>query len=130
MMGHKKIHLVESDQKKCTFLREVSMLSETNITVHNSRIENLEYFDVELITARALAPLNKLIDYAESFVNKSPTKNKPLKMLFLKGKSYRQEISNLIQKQDFSIEEFQSITDNCGKILYINKRNMLNTRNE
>ena len=130
MMGHKKIHLVESDQKKCTFLREVSMLSETNITVHNSRIENLEYFDVELITARALAPLNKLIDYAESFANKSSTKNKPLKMLFLKGKSYRQEISNLIQKQDFSIEEFQSITDKFGKILYINKRNMLKTKNE
>ena len=130
MMGHKKIHLVESDQKKCTFLREVSMLSETNITVHNSRIENLDYFDVELITARALAPLNKLIDYAEAFVNKSSIKNKPPKMLFLKGKSYRQEISNLIQKKDFSIEEFQSITDKCGKILYINKRNMLNTRNE
>ena len=130
MMGHKKIHLVESDQKKCTFLREVSMLSETNITVHNSRIENLEYFDVELITARALAPLNKLIDYAESFVNKSSTKNNPPKMLFLKGKSYKQEISNLIQKQDFSIQKLQSITDKFGKILYINKRNMLNTKNE
>ena len=130
MMGHKKIHLVESDSKKCTFLREVSMLSEINVKVHNSRIENLEYFDAELITARALAPLNKLIDYAEAFVNKSSTKNKFPKMLFLKGKSYRQEISNLIQKQDFSIEEFQSITDKFGKILYINKRNMLNTKNE
>ena len=107
MMGHKKIHLVESDQKKCTFLREVSMLSETNITVHNSRIENLEYFDVELITARALAPLNKLIDYAEAFVNKSSTKNTPPKMLFLKGKSYRQDISNLIQKQDVIFKEQQ-----------------------
>ena len=52
------------------------------------------------------------------------------KMLFLKGKSYRREISNLIQKQNFSIEEFQSITDKFGKILYINKRNMLNTKNE
>ena len=130
MMGHKKIHLVESDQKKCTFLREVSMLSETYVTVHNSRIENLEYFDAELITARALAPLNKLIAYAEAFANKSSIKNKFPKMLFLKGKSYRQEISNLIQKQDFSIEEFQSITDKFGKILYINKRNMLNTKNE
>ena len=33
-------------------------------------------------------------------------------------KSYKQEISNLIQKQEFSIEEFQSITDKFGKILY------------
>ena len=130
MMGHKKVHLVEADSKKCTFLREVSMLSEIHVKVHNSRIENLEYFDAELITARALAPLNKLIDYAEAFVNKSSNKNKPPKMLFLKGKSYRQEILNLIQKKDLSIQEFQSITDKFGKILYINKRNMLNTKNE
>ena len=130
MMGHKKIHLVESDQKKCTFLREVSMLSETYVKVHHSRIENLEYFDVELITARALAPLNKLIDYAEAFANKSSTKNKSPKMLFLKGKSYRQEISNLTQEKDFFIKEFPSITDRFGKILYINKRNMLNNNNE
>ena len=98
MMGHKKIHLVESDQKKCTFLREVSMLSETHVTIHNSRIENLEYFDVDLITARALAPLNRLIDYVEAFVNKSSTNQMLPKMLFLKGKLHRQEILNLIQK--------------------------------
>ena len=35
MMGNKNIHLVESDQKKCTFLREVAMLSETDVTIHN-----------------------------------------------------------------------------------------------
>ena len=121
MMGHKKIHLVESDQKKCTFLREVSMLSETDVTIHNCRIENLEFFDVELITARALAPLNKLIDYAEAFINKSLTNQKPPKMLFLKGKFYKQEISDLNENQYFIIEEFESITDKFGKILYITK---------
>ncbi len=130
MMGHTKIHLVESDQKKCTFLREVCMLTDTYVTIHNSRIENLEYFEVDLITARALAPLNKLIDYAEAFVNKSSTNQKIPKMLFLKGKSYRKEISNLIQQETFSIEEFVSITDKFGKILYINKRNMVNIKNE
>ena len=121
MMGHKNIHLVESDQKKCTFLREVSMLSETDVTIHNSRIENLEFFDVELITARALAPLNKLIDYAEAFINKSPTSQKIPKMLFLKGKLYKKEISDLDEKQYFAIKEFESITDKFGKILYITK---------
>ena len=130
MMGHKKIHLVESDQKKCTFLREVSMLSEINVKVHNSRIENLEFFDVELITARALAPLNKLIDYAEAFVNKSSINKKFPKMLFLKGQSYKQEILDLSERQNFSIEEFESITDRFSKILYINKINMLNIKNE
>ena len=130
MMGNKKIHLVESDQKKCTFLREVSMLSETNVTVHQNRIEDLEYFDVELITARALAPLNKLIDYAEAFTKNSSTNQKLPKLLFLKGKSYKKEISELGKRISFSIEEFESITDKFGKILYINKINMLNIKDE
>ena len=130
MMGNKKIHLVESDQKKCTFLREVSMLSETNVTVHHNRIEDLEYFDVELITARALAPLNKLIDYAEAFTKNSSTNQKLPKLLFLKGKSYKKEISELGRRKSFSIEEFESITDKFGKILYINKINMLNIKDE
>ena len=130
MMGNKKVHLVESDHKKCTFLREVAMLSETDVTIHNDRIENLEFFDFELITARALAPLNKLIDYAEGFVNKSLTKQTNIKLLFLKGKSYKVEISELSQNQNFTIKEFGSITDKFGKILYINKINMLNINNE
>ncbi len=130
MMGNKKIHLVESDQKKCTFLREVSMLSETNVTVHHNRIEDLEYFDVELITARALAPLNILIDYAEAFTKNSSPNQKLPKLLFLKGKSYKKEISELGKRKSFSIEEFDSITDKFGKILYINKINMLNIKDE
>ncbi len=130
MMGNRKIHLVESDQKKCTFLREVSMLSETNVTVHHNRIEDLEYFDVELITARALAPLNKLIDYAEAFTKNSSTNQKLPKLLFLKGKSYKKEISELGKRKSFFIEEFESITDKSSKILYINKINMLNMKDE
>ncbi len=128
MMGNKKIHLVESDKKKCTFLREVSMLSETNVTVHHNRIEDLEYFHVELITARALAPLNKLIDYAEAFTKNSTNNQKLPKLLFLKGKSYKKEISELAKSKSFSIQEFESITDKFGKILYINKINMLNIK--
>ena len=92
MMGHKNIHLVESDQKKCTFLREVAMLSETEVTIHNNRIENLKFFDVELITARALAQLNKLINYAEAFSKKSVSNKILPKMLFLIGKYYKKEI--------------------------------------
>jgi len=130
MMGNKKIHLVESDQKKCTFLREVSMLTETEVTVHNNRIENLEFFDVELITARALAPLNRLIDYAEAFTKKASTNQILPKLLFLKGKLYKEEISELKNRQKFSIEEFESITDKYSKILYINKISMLNIKHE
>ena len=130
MMGHKNIHLVEVDQKKCTFLREVSMLSETEVIIHNNRIENLEFFDVELVIARALAPLNKLIDYTEAFTNKSLISQRFPKMLFLKGNSYKKEILELNKNKFFSIKEIESITDKFSKILYINKINMVNINDE
>ena len=71
IMGKKNIHLVESDYKKCVFLKEIAMLTETDITIHNCKIEDLAFINVDLITSRALASLTKLITYVEIFINKS-----------------------------------------------------------
>ena len=126
IMGHKKICLVESDQKKCTFLREVAMLCETEVSIFNTRIENLEYKDVDLIMSRALAPLSKLIDYVELFIDKSPSKIKSFpNMLFLKGKSFKNEILDLHNNKKLYFHEYPSITDKYGKILYFDGSSML-----
>ena len=126
IMGKKNIHLVESDYKKCVFLKEISMLTNTDITIHNCRIENLRFFNVDLVTCRALAPLHKLIDYVENFVSKSSNKNQKFpKMLFLKGKMYKQELSQLKKNKIIDFKEYTSITDRYSKILYINKVEML-----
>jgi 16S rRNA (guanine527-N7)-methyltransferase len=126
IMGHKKICLVESDQKKCTFLREVAMLCETEVSIFNTRIENLEYKDVDLIMSRALAPLSKLIDYVELFIEKSPYKNKLFpNMLFLKGKLYKNEILDLHKNKKLFFHEYPSLTDQYGKILYFDGSSML-----
>ena len=122
IMGKKNIHLVESDHKKCVFLKEVSILTDVDVIIHNCRIENLSSIDVDLITSRALAPLNKLINYVEIFVNKSTKENdKPPKMLFLKGKSWKKEISELNKTKKIKYQEFPSLTDNYGRIIYIDK---------
>ena len=126
IMGHKKICLVESDQKKCTFLREVAMLCEIEVSIFNTRIENLEYKDVDLIMSRALAPLSKLIAYVELFTDKSPSKKKSFpNMLFLKGKSYKKEISDLHKNKNLFFYEYPSLTDKYGKILYFNGSSVL-----
>ena len=63
------------------------MLCEIDVTIYNERIENMEFIDVDLIVARALAPLSKLVNYVELFVGKSPSKISNLpKLLFLKEK--------------------------------------------
>ena len=122
IMGKKNIHLVESDHKKCVFLQEVSTLTDVDVTIHNCRIENLSFIDVDLITSRALAPLNKLINYVEIFVNKSTKeKDQPPKMLFLKGKSWKREVSDLNKTKKIKYQDFPSLTDNYGRIIYIDK---------
>ena len=122
MMEKKNIHLVESDYKKCVFLKEIAMSTETDITIHNCRIEDLSFINVDLITCRALASLSKLIDYAEIFINKSlEEKQKLPKMLFLKGKSCFSEVMEVKKTKKISLKEYPSITDKNGRILYINK---------
>ena len=119
IMGKKNIHLVESDYKKCVFLNEIAMLTDINITIHNCKIENLNFFNVDLVTCRALAPLYKLMDYVEAFVSKSPNKNQNLpKVLFLKGKTYQNELLQLQKDNTIHFKEYNSITDKHGKILY------------
>ena len=131
IMGKKDMHLVESDHKKCVFLEEIAMLTETDITIHNCRIEDLNFIKVDFITCRALAPLNNLIDYVEVFINKSLRQKQELpKMLFLKGKNYYSEVLELSNNKKISFEEYPSITEKNGKILYINKVDILDTKND
>ena len=131
IMGKKNIHLVESDYKKCVFLKEIAMLTETDITIHNCRIEELNFINVDLVTCRALASLKNLIHYVEVFINKSfGERQKYPKLLFLKGKSYFSEIIELNEIKKISFEEYPSITDKDGRILYISKVDKLNIEND
>ena len=131
MMGNENISVIESDQKKCTFIREVAMLSDTNIKIYNTRIEDLSFFKPNLITSRALAPLNKLIKYVENYMAKSPSNSEKFpKLLFLKGKSYKDELLELCKTRNIDYKAYQSITDEFGKIVYINKVNVLNITND
>ena len=131
IMGKKNIHLVESDYKKCIFLKEIAMLTETDITIHNCRIEDLSFINVYLITCRALASLSKLIDYVEIFINKSLGEKQEFpKLLFLKGKSYNSEVFELSKNKNICFQEHLSITDKHGRILYINKVNKLNIEHD
>ena len=131
MMGNNNINVIESDQKKCTFIREVAMLSSTNIKIYNSRIEDLSFLKPDIIIARALAPLDKLIKYVEDHMKKSLSKSEKFpKLLFLKGKSYKDELLELSKRRNIDFKVYQSITDEFGKIVYINKLNVLNIIDE
>lgn len=75
-VGH--VHLVESDQRKAAFLREVAAHTAAPVTIHAVRIESLSRAEIgpagaDVVTARALAPLDKLLDVAGALVSDTGT---------------------------------------------------------
>ncbi|GAK34829.1 ribosomal RNA small subunit methyltransferase G [Iodidimonas nitroreducens] len=99
------VHLVESDQRKCSFLRQVIRETGVNATIHHSRIEQLAPFPVDIITARALAPLDQLLAYGEKFCTPQS------EYWFLKGRSVQEELTRCQQSWTVEAELFESWTD-------------------
>lgn len=109
-------HLIESDQKKCEFLRTVARETGTDISVHDTRIEEIGVeISADVITARALASLSDLFDYCLPWAEKNPALN----MVFLKGQKAEQEIEEAKNRFSFDCESFPSATDPGATILRI-----------
>lgn len=109
--------LVESDLRKCQFLKNVSRETMTPVSVLNGRIETIQGLSYDLITARALANLNQLLIYAK------PLSHDNTVFLFLKGAGVDHEISEAQKFWDFNLEIFPSLTHSEGKIIRIQNLN-------
>lgn len=113
--GH-TVTMIESDQKKVAFMQEVTRAAGIKTArFENSRIEKATPLPADYVTARALADVQKLLDYAEPYMNLGA------KCLFLKGDRLNEELTLAAQKwhMDFSIS--QSITDPKASVLLIRK---------
>ncbi|MEX1036018.1 MAG: 16S rRNA (guanine(527)-N(7))-methyltransferase RsmG [Sneathiella sp.] len=109
------VHAVESDQRKCLFMQNVSRETSAGLAVHNSRIEAMEPFAADLISARALAPLEKLLALAEPFVRKDT------ELFFLKGQDVDEELTVASKCWNMEIKKLRSLTSEDGCILKISK---------
>jgi 16S rRNA (guanine527-N7)-methyltransferase len=113
ILGVPEVHLVESDARKCAFLREAARLTgASSVQIHNTRLESLRLSrPADVVTARALAPLADLLDYAEPFIG-SPTV-----CVFPKGHNVDVELTAAQQKWNMQVERFASRSDPSGLIL-------------
>ncbi len=116
-----KVTLIESDQRKAAFLKEVARTTASqNISVVNQRLENLTanelpYGAADIVTARALAPLSDLIGYAKPFLK--PTGE----CIFMKGRLAEGEIADARRRWTFRVSRISSLTDFEGMILKISE---------
>ncbi len=106
-------HLVESDQRKASFLREAArVMALSGVTVHAARIESLNGLDVDLVTARACAPLPQLLVWADPFLACGAVG------LFAKGS---QAAAEMVGIKGYRIERIDSATDPDGCLLRIER---------
>jgi 16S rRNA (guanine527-N7)-methyltransferase len=114
-----KVHLIESDQRKCAFLRDVSRETSSPVVVHNARIESVidDLGDpIDAVSARALAPLPALVDYAKNLLAKGAVG------VFLKGQDHEAEVKALSAAGQYSIISALSVTAPVSRLLLVRDR--------
>ncbi len=109
--------LVESNKKKINLLLYIIKTLKLNVDVKNERVENMnERFD--LITARALAPLRKILENTSKIVHPRTI------YLLPKGKSWKDEINQIKKKWNYEVNivKNNTILDKSGGVTLIIKK--------
>ncbi len=109
-----RVHLVESQAKKCRFLDEVVTALGLPAQVHNARAESLK-LKVEVVTARACAPLARLLGFAAPYLQRGA------KAMFLKGEGVAGEIVVARKTWGFDAVTHPSLSDPRGRILMVSQ---------
>jgi 16S rRNA (guanine527-N7)-methyltransferase len=106
------VALVESMAKRCRFLQQVVDRLALPATVHNVRAESLA-LKVDLVTARACAPLDRLLGFA------APTMAAGASGIFLKGADAQSEIDAARGHWRFDSRCETSLSDARGRLVWI-----------
>lgn len=111
ILGVAKVTLVEATGKKCRFLEAVAEATGTEVEILNARAEALPQRRADVITARALAGLPVLLDYAARFSRRSTV------CLFLKGASVERELTEAASEWKMTAIRHPSLTHPDGVLL-------------
>ena len=113
IIGVVEPHLVEADARKIAFLREAARITGTTIRLHAARSEAVTGLRADVVTARAFAPLPKLLDHAEHFIDSRSI------LLLLKGKGVREELTEAGKGWKMSATLHPSVSDPSGIVLQL-----------
>ena len=108
------IHLIESMTKRCRFLAEVVTTLGLPATVVNERAENLS-LAVDIVTARACAPLHRLLGYARPYLTAGA------QGLFLKGQDVVSDMTEAARYWEYEADVVPSLSDPGGRIVRVKR---------
>ncbi|MBT8416044.1 MAG: 16S rRNA (guanine(527)-N(7))-methyltransferase RsmG [Silicimonas sp.] len=107
------VTLVEADQRKATFLKTVARELGVTMEIRAQRIESLAPQGADVVSARALAPLPKLLEYVSANLRPGGC------ALLLKGENAGNEVKAALEAWRFACETYPSKTNNGAVILKI-----------
>jgi 16S rRNA (guanine527-N7)-methyltransferase len=113
------VDLVEADQRKCAFLRNVVRETSAPAIVHCGRLEKiLPGLDekIDAVSARALAPLEALLGYAEKFLDEGAVG------VFSKGKHFGAELTDSLTAGKYLITTIASQTCSAARLVLVRRR--------
>jgi 16S rRNA (guanine527-N7)-methyltransferase len=108
------VHLVESQAKRCRFLSHVVGELSLPASVHNVRAEALS-LKVEVVTARACAPLVRLLGYAWPYLKSGA------RAVFLKGQDVEVEVQEATRYWKFEAQLRPSLSHSQGRIVQVKR---------
>lgn len=107
------VTLVEADVRKATFLRQAAQALGLNVTVLSTRIESLPPQKADVLSARALASLSELLNYADRHLRPDGS------AIFPKGARYAEELAQAREAWDFDVEAIPSASDKDAAVLVV-----------
>ncbi len=107
------VHLIESDHRKCAFLREVARETGAPVSVHNARVEDVvgDLPEIEIVTARALTALPSLLEMS------APLLKKGALGIFMKGQDVASELTGTPIFSSVALEFLTSATEPNAQII-------------
>lgn len=106
-----EVVLVESDQRKCAFLRTVSRETGVPVTVETGRVEAIDAVEADVISARALAPLPRLLELTHRHVIPGGV------ALFPKGQNHQAELAEAAKDWAFDCTILANQTEKNSVVL-------------
>jgi 16S rRNA (guanine527-N7)-methyltransferase len=109
------VHLIESDTRKAAFLREAARVTQAPAKIYAERIESVakRIGRCDVVTARALAPLQRIIELSEPWLAGGATG------IFMKGQDVDNELTEAAKSWKIQSRLMPSRTDPRGKILAV-----------
>ncbi len=109
--GH--VTMMESVGKKCAFLRAAIDAADLSASVYQGRVESAPSSEADIVTARAFAPMPRLLEFASPWTKNGATG------VFLKGERWKDELTDAKQSWSFAYEAIPSRTGGSGVILIV-----------